>query len=80
MDTILAWWRSEGGRRAVKWATTALGALVTSGAIPLDTPLFLGLSLGQVLVILGLSVPSTPRLAVVASPKLATPPLRQPVE
>ncbi len=46
------------GRKLVNWGVTAVGVLLTSGTIPLDTPLVLGLSLGQIITILGLRLPS----------------------
>lgn len=58
MQKIVDFFNSDWGRRIVKWAVTGLGVLVTSGTVPLDTPLFLGISLGQVLTIFGLAIPS----------------------
>jgi hypothetical protein len=60
----LDFYNSETGRRIFKWVTTALGVLLSSGTIPLDTPLVLGLSLGQILTIFGLGTPSAPPTAV----------------
>jgi len=64
LTKILDFYNSETGRRILKWVTTALGVLLLSGTIPLDTPVALGLSLGQILTILGLGTPSAPPTAV----------------
>ena len=55
---ILDFYNSDLGRRLVKWLTVVCGALVQSGTIPIDMPIGLGLSLGQILTLFGLSIPS----------------------
>lgn len=62
----LDFYNSETGRRIVKWGMTAFGVLISSGKIPLDMPIVLGLSLGQILTILGLGQPSAPPQAVLS--------------
>lgn len=52
-------YNSETGRKLVNWGTTTLGLLLTSGVLPMDMPIG-PLSLGQLITILGLRLPSTP--------------------
>lgn len=61
------WWNSERGRRVVKWGTTAFGVLVANGQIPLDMAIG-PFSLGQLLTIFGLAIPSAPPQAKDTTP------------
>lgn len=54
-------YNSERGRKIVNWGVTAFGALTSAGLIPIDMPIpYLGLSLGTLITLLGLRLPSTP--------------------
>ncbi len=57
MEKLSGFYNSPTGRRLVNWGVTALGALMTSGVIPLDMPIG-PFSLGQLITILGLRLPS----------------------
>ena len=61
MPNLLTKWsefyNSPTGRRVVNWGVTTVGVLLTSGVIPLDTPIG-PFSFGQLLTVLGLRMPS----------------------
>lgn len=52
-------YNSPVGRKVVNWGTTALGALIATGVIPLEMPIG-PFTLGQIITVLGLRLPSTP--------------------
>lgn len=59
---IVSFYNSPTGRKVVNWGTTALGVLMSAGVIPLDMPIG-PTSLGTILTILGLRLPSQPPVA-----------------
>ncbi len=56
MEQLIAFWNSDRGRRLVKWGMTSFGALISTGVLPLDTPIFGHFSLGGLLLFLGYNV------------------------
>lgn len=69
------WWNSERGRRTVKWLTSTISILIAGGNLKLDAPVpILNVSLGTLLLILGLNIPSAPPQAKDTTPA----PLRVP--
>ncbi|HEX2551013.1 MAG TPA: hypothetical protein VHK64_05410 [Nocardioidaceae bacterium] len=52
-------YNSEWGRKMVNWGITAFGVALQAGVIPLEMPVG-PLTLGQILMILGLRLPSQP--------------------
>lgn len=59
MHKLIDFWNSDLGRRVVKWGTSSLGLAISSGLIPLDTPLFGHFSVGTILMFLGYNTPTT---------------------
>lgn len=60
MDKVVAWFKSETGRRVVAIGSVVLSALAQSGQLPLDYAIpWLGLTTGQVLGYLGVGVAAT---------------------
>ena len=59
MRMLIDFYNSDAGRKIVNWGTTALGVLLAAGVIPLDMPVG-PFSLGQILTVLGLRLPSQP--------------------
>lgn len=59
MQRLKDFYNSETGRKLINWGTTAVGMLLASGVIPLDMPIG-PFSLGQIITVLGLRLPSTP--------------------
>lgn len=55
------WWNSDRGRRVVKWALSVFSLMIAQGMIPLDTAVG-PFSLGQLLLVFGLNIPSAPPL------------------
>jgi hypothetical protein len=59
MDKLIGFYSSPLGRKLVNWGVTSLGALITSGVIPLDAPIpGLGVSVGWLVTLIGLRLPS----------------------
>lgn len=58
MNTLVAWFQSETGRRFTVWASSALALAVQGGLLPVDYPVG-PWSLGQLLAFLGISVAAT---------------------
>lgn len=52
-------YNSPFGRKFVNWGVTAFGLALQTGVIPLEMPIG-PLTLGQILTVLGLRLPSTP--------------------
>lgn len=52
-------YNSETGRKVVNWGVTAFGALIQAGVIRLEMPIG-PFTLGYLITILGLRLPSTP--------------------
>lgn len=72
---IKDWWNSESGRRWSKWGLSTLSILIAGGNLKLDAPVpILNVSLGTLLLILGLNIPSAPPQAKDTTPA----PLRVP--
>ena len=59
MQKLKDFYDSDVGRKLINWGTTALGLLLATGVIPLDTPIG-PFSLGQLITAIGLRLPSTP--------------------
>jgi len=60
MQTILSFFQSEMGRRVGTWLLVCLGGATQGGILPLDYAIpFIGLTTGQVLLMLGVSVGAT---------------------
>lgn len=59
MQKLKDFYNSENGRKLVNWGTTAIGLLLASGVVPMDMAIG-PFSLGQLITILGLRLPSTP--------------------
>lgn len=63
MPNLIEKWRdfynTEKGRKLVNWGLSSFGALVATGVIPLEMPIG-PFTLGQILVFIGLRLPSTP--------------------
>jgi len=57
MQALLDFYNSPLGRKLVNWGVTAFGLLLQAGLIPLDYPIG-PFSLGQLLTIVGLRLPS----------------------
>lgn len=57
MQKVLDFYNSPFGRKLVNWGTTAFGLAISSGLIPMDMPIG-PFSLGQILTVIGLRMPS----------------------
>lgn len=56
MEKLIEFWNTDKGRRLVKWGLSSFGALVSTGILPLDTPILGHFSLGGLLMFLGFNV------------------------
>ena len=60
MNSVIAFFQSEQGRRLGTWLLVCLGALANGGVVPLDYGIpVLGITTGQLFTILGIGVAAT---------------------
>lgn len=59
MNKLINFYNSDAGRKVVNWGVAAFGGLVMTGVLPLEMAIG-PFTLGQLLLFLGLRLPSTP--------------------